>query len=123
MLASGSSDAAKVKAQCGQPGVNQSGGGSENYFIVHCPAAEGMRVANETYALHITDGLLQKGIEPPERGGNEQVTLPIHSEYLMLGGANAGWQTVRVERKLSFVVLFSLDLARFRGIPYCNNGS
>ena len=80
-------------------------------------------MANETYALHITDGLLQNGFEPPVRGGNEQVTFRIHSESLILGGANAGWQTVRVERKLSFVVLFSLDLARFRGIPYCNNGS
>ena len=70
---------AKIKAQRNQTGVNESGGGAKNDFVVHRAAARRMRMTNERDAARFARRLFQNRFKLPDRRRNEQIAFRIHN--------------------------------------------
>jgi hypothetical protein len=77
------SDAAKIDAQRNQSHIIQSRGSAKDDFVMHCAAAEWMRMQHQSYAANFAVArLFQNRLEPSMRRGNEKIACRIHSSRL-----------------------------------------
>src|SRR5688572_6204039 len=73
-----STDAAKIKSQCYHLSINQPGGHAKDHLVMHRPAAERVRMANERDTSPLARRLLQDRLELPVRSWNEKIASWIH---------------------------------------------
>ena len=78
MLTRRRADAPKIEPYRQQPRVHQPRGRSKNDLVMHCPAAERMRVTDEADAPTLAGRFLDDRFELPVRGRDVQVAFWIH---------------------------------------------
>src|SRR6266404_902252 len=82
MLARTLPDAAKIDPQYNEASFVQRRSGTKNHFVMHCPAAERMRMQHQRHTANVTGTrLFQNGFQLPVRRRNENVSCWIHEDF------------------------------------------